>query len=102
MSIRPYQKQGKGNERVVQKPQEQLSPYVASFWVFESSFGVPMTDSRIIVPDGRAKILIPYKNSLSVVIDDSPTYTKYSWLAFRIIQGQSVHLQPTPEQSASN
>jgi len=58
------------------KPQEQLAPYVASFWVFDSSAGVPITDSRIIVPDGRAKILIPYKNSLSVDIDGSTTYTK--------------------------
>jgi AraC-like DNA-binding protein len=58
------------------KSQEQLSPYVAAFWVFESNAGVPMTDSRIIVPDGRAKILIPYKNSLSVIMDGSPTYTK--------------------------
>ncbi len=58
------------------KPQKQLSPYVASLWVFESSFGVPITDSRIIVPDGRAKIIIPYKNPLSVVVEDSPIYTK--------------------------
>ena len=58
------------------KPQEQLAPYVASFWVFDSSAGVPITDSRIIVPDGRAKILIPYKNSLSVDIDGSTTYTR--------------------------
>jgi len=31
-----------------------------------------MTDSRIVVPDGRAKILIPYKNPLSVVIANNP------------------------------
>ena len=58
------------------KAQDQLAFYVDSFWVFESNAGVPMTDSRIIVPDGRAKILLPYKNSLSVDIDGRPTYTK--------------------------
>lgn len=58
------------------KPQDQLASYVASFWIFENNAGIPMTDSRIIVPDGRAKILVPYKNSLSVLIDGSPTYTK--------------------------
>ncbi len=57
------------------KPQKKLSPYVASFWVFESSVGLPMTDSRIIVPDGRAKIIIPYKNPVSVVVENSPVYT---------------------------
>jgi AraC-like DNA-binding protein len=58
------------------KPQEQLAPYIASLWIFESGVGLPMNDSRIIVPDGRAKILIPYKNSLSVDIDGCSTYTK--------------------------
>ena len=41
------------------QPEKQLSPYVAFIWVFESSFGVPLADSRIIVPDGRAKIQEP-------------------------------------------
>ncbi len=51
------------------RPQKQLAPYVASFWIYESSVGIPITDSRIIVPDGRAKIIIPYKNPLSVVVE---------------------------------
>jgi AraC-like DNA-binding protein len=46
------------------QPEKQLSPYVAFIWVFESSLGVPLADSRIIVPDGRAKIILPYKNAL--------------------------------------
>jgi hypothetical protein len=58
------------------KPQKQLSPYIDTFWVFESSVGVPTTDSRTIVPDGRAKIIVPYKNALSVDIEGSPVYTK--------------------------
>lgn len=58
------------------KPQKQLSPYIDTFWVFESSLGVPTTDSRIIVPDGRAKIIVPYKNPLSVAIEGSPVYTQ--------------------------
>lgn len=56
------------------QPQPQLSLCIAAFWIFESSAGVPMTDSRIVVPDGRAKILIPYKNPLSVTVADSPFY----------------------------
>lgn len=46
------------------QPEKQLAPYVACIWVFESTFGVPLADSRIIVPDGRAKIILPYKNAL--------------------------------------
>ncbi len=51
------------------QPEKQLSPYVAFIWVFESSFGVPIADSRIIVPDGRAKIIVPYRNSLCAAVN---------------------------------
>jgi AraC-like DNA-binding protein len=50
------------------QPEQQLCPYVAFIWVFESRFGVPMADSRIIVPDGRAKIIVPYRNSLCATV----------------------------------
>src|SRR5437660_4309725 len=46
------------------QPEKQLTPYVAFIWVFESSFGVPLADSRIIVPDGTVKIIVPSRNSL--------------------------------------
>ena len=52
------------------QPEQQLSPYVALIWVFESSFGVPLADSRIIVPDGRAKIIVPYRNSLCAAVSN--------------------------------
>jgi len=52
------------------QPEQQLSPFVAFIWVFESSFGVPMADSRIIVPDGRAKIILPYRNSLCAAVNN--------------------------------
>ena len=51
------------------RPEQQLSPYVALIWLFESSFGVPLADSRIIVPDGRAKIIVPYRNSLCAAVN---------------------------------
>jgi AraC-like DNA-binding protein len=51
------------------RPEKQLSPYVAFIWVFESSFGVPHADSRIIVPDGRAKIIVPYRNALCAAVN---------------------------------
>src|SRR5258708_38215624 len=51
------------------RPEQQLSPYVALIWVFESRFGVPLADSRLIVPDGRAKIIVPYKNSLCAAVN---------------------------------
>jgi hypothetical protein len=53
------------------QPEQQLAPYVAFMWVFESSFGVPMADSRIIVPDGRAKIILPFGNALCAAVNRS-------------------------------
>jgi AraC-like DNA-binding protein len=53
------------------QPEQQLAPYVAFIWVFESSFGVPMADSRIIVPDGRAKIILPFGNALCAAVNQS-------------------------------
>jgi hypothetical protein len=50
------------------QPEQQLSPYVALIWVFESHSGVPLADSRLIVPDGRAKIIVPYRNSLCAAV----------------------------------
>ena len=50
------------------QPEKQLSPYVALIWVFESRFGVPLADSRLIVPDGRAKIIVPSRNSLCAAV----------------------------------
>jgi AraC-like DNA-binding protein len=52
-------------------PEHQLAPYVASIWVFESTFGVPIADSRIIVPDGRAKIILPFGNALCAAVNQS-------------------------------
>src|SRR5690348_7408179 len=62
-SVRRLRK-GKGMNVSFIQPAQQLSPYVALIWVFESRFGVPLADSRLIVPDGRAKIIVPYRNSL--------------------------------------
>src|SRR6516162_5263542 len=51
------------------RPELQLSPYVTLIWVFESRLGVPLADSRLIVPDGRAKIIVPYRNSLCAAVN---------------------------------
>src|SRR5215468_6521873 len=58
------------------RPTTQLRPYIASYWSFESSSGIPVTDSRIIVPNGKARIIIPYKNSLSVVVNNKTLESK--------------------------
>jgi AraC-like DNA-binding protein len=50
-------------------PERPLVPFVAVIWVFESDVGLPSADSRMIVPDGRGKILVPYRNSLCAAVN---------------------------------
>lgn len=43
-----------------------LEPWIDSIWVFESDVGVPETSSRVIAPNGKAKLILSYRNSLHV------------------------------------
>jgi AraC-like DNA-binding protein len=58
------------------KPVDALVPYINAFWTFESNFGVPVNDTRLIVPNGGARIVIPYKNALTVISNDQPVTSK--------------------------
>src|SRR6516225_5493844 len=46
------------------KPRQELQPYIESFWVFESTTGIPLADRNLAVPNGCSKLIIPYENSL--------------------------------------
>jgi len=41
-----------------------LQPYIHSFWLFEAPAGVPQADSRVVVPNGCLKLVLPYRGSL--------------------------------------
>jgi AraC-like DNA-binding protein len=47
------------------KPDPQLKGYIGKIWVFESSGRVPSEDMKLIVPNGMAKITIPFRNGVS-------------------------------------
>lgn len=46
-------------------PHPAIAPYIHHFWVFESANGLPAGDARVVVPNGRHKLIIPYRNGLS-------------------------------------
>lgn len=50
-------------------PHPALAAYIDTIWLFESDFGVPVEDSRIIAPNGKAKIIHPYRNGLSTTFN---------------------------------
>lgn len=44
-----------------------LAPYVHSFWYFESREGLPQEDRRVVVPNGRSKIILTLQGPLETV-----------------------------------
>lgn len=49
----------------------ELQPFIDSFWWFESDCGVPQTSSGVVVPNGKAKFILPYKNSITASYDNT-------------------------------
>lgn len=56
--------------------EEQLKSYISSFWVYESTTGIPATDARLIVPNGTAKIIIPIENPLFAIVGQKTIESK--------------------------
>lgn len=47
------------------QPHYQLRGYISKLWAFESSGRAPSEDMKLIVPNGMAKMTIPYRNGVS-------------------------------------
>lgn len=45
-------------------PHPEIAPFIHHFWVFESEHGLPSGDARVVVPNGRHKLIVPYRNGL--------------------------------------
>src|SRR5262245_34337332 len=50
-------------------PHAELQLYIKSFWVLESPNGLPATAHSIAAPNGCAKLIVPYDNSIVSVAD---------------------------------
>ena len=51
------------------QPRPELQPFIESFWAFRSAVGMPRVDTSIAAPNGCAKLIIPYENSLFSIGD---------------------------------
>ncbi len=51
------------------EPHPSLKGYIQKLWVFESDHRVPNEDLKLIVPNGLAKLTIPYKNGISSFVN---------------------------------
>lgn len=50
------------------EPTPEIAPYIWKMWIFESSGPLPSDDMKLIVPNGRVKLVVPYKNGLNGTI----------------------------------
>jgi AraC-like DNA-binding protein len=64
------------------RPRPELQPFVESFWVFESTVGMPLTDTSMAAPNGCPKLIIPCENSLSSVADGRTSVSREGGLYF--------------------
>jgi hypothetical protein len=46
------------------QPRPELRPFIGKMWVFENSGRLPEEDMKLIVPNGMAKLVIPFRNGL--------------------------------------
>jgi hypothetical protein len=46
-------------------PHPAIAPFIHHFWVFQSAVGLPSGDARVVVPNGRHKLIVPYRNGLT-------------------------------------
>jgi AraC-like DNA-binding protein len=60
----PLRNKQKVRLRTIQ-PRPQIAGWIHHFWVFESAVGLPSDDARVVVPNGRPKLIIPWRNGLS-------------------------------------
>lgn len=67
--------------RTVQ-PVSEIAPYIALFWIFESDAGLPADDSRIVIPNGTSKIIVPVRNALYTPLNDREYESKEQKIHF--------------------
>jgi hypothetical protein len=64
------------------KPRQELQPYIESFWVCESATGIPLGEGSLAVPNGCAKLIVPYENSLSGISEERTGVSREHGLYF--------------------
>lgn len=54
-------------------PTLEIARWIHHFWIFRSPFGLPGGDLRVVVPNGRHKLIVPWRNGLTAT---SATHTQ--------------------------
>lgn len=73
------------------QPQHELTPYITKFWVFENDNGL-VNHGTLIAPNAKAKIIIPYKNTLTTTDNKQTAMCKEGDICFIGIRDVPVTL----------
>ncbi|HJZ73684.1 MAG TPA: helix-turn-helix domain-containing protein [Vicinamibacterales bacterium] len=77
-------------------PRVELQPYIASFWVLESPNGLPAAANSIAAPNGCAKLIIPYDNSIVAEADGRVQLTRAHRMNFVGIRDTATLIRTSP------
>ena len=76
-------------------PHPRLAPYISQIWNFESSEGVASADARLIVPDGKVRIIVPYKSATQAMVEGRVMYAQKHQILLAGIQTKAITIGST-------
>jgi hypothetical protein len=74
-----------------------LQKYIGKMWVFESGAQMPLDDIKLVVPNGRIRLLVPYLNGIAAKIDGNLYQSKEGSITITGI----IDVPSKPELSAN-
>jgi AraC-like DNA-binding protein len=81
------------------QPIAELLPFIEALWIFESSIGMPQTDRSMAAPNGCAKLIIPYQNSLTSIADNRVQISREQGMYFVGNRDTSTIIQSTTKKT---
>src|SRR5689334_11237004 len=81
------------------KPREELALYIRTIWVCESEHGLPLNDQSIAAPNGCAKLVIQFENSIFSMVDGHQRVVPQGGLYFVGNRDSSVVLQSSQQRT---
>jgi hypothetical protein len=80
-------------------PRAELRRYIESFWVLESPNGLPAAANSIVAPNGCAKLIIPYHNSIVSEADGRVHTTRAHRMHFVGNRETPTRLRTSPQKT---
>jgi AraC-like DNA-binding protein len=79
------------------RPHPRIAAWVHHFWIFEAEGGLPIGDQRIVVPNGRPKLIVTWRNGLSTFSEFGESHTPQGEIVLIGVWDRPTVLSSTPE-----